>query len=65
MDQIEFKGKRFREDIAAKADPAMGALPEPYLVLHTQRGDAVQCDFEKVPDWAMPIVAIALGLNER
>lgn len=49
-------------DNSADADPAAGKTPEPMLVLHTVNGaiDSV-CDLTRVPAWAKPVVAAAIG----
>ena len=42
-------------------DPVTGVVPEPTLVLHTARGLIVStCDLRLVPDWAKPILAVAM-----
>jgi predicted ABC-type ATPase len=49
-------------DNSADADPAAGNTPEPLLVLHMVNGAiASVCDLTRVPAWAKPIVAAALG----
>lgn len=49
-------------DNSEDADPALGAQPKPQLVLHTLRGAVVECDPESVPQWAKPIVGVALRI---
>jgi predicted ABC-type ATPase len=51
-------------DNNADADPASGKSPEPLLVLHMVNGAiASTCDLSKVPGWAKPIVAAAMGAS--
>jgi predicted ABC-type ATPase len=48
-------------DNSADADPRRGVPPEPTLLLHVLRGKVVRsCDLALTPDWAKPIVTIAL-----
>lgn len=49
-------------DNSVDADPASGKVPVPLLVLHMVRGAiASMCDLSRVPEWAKPIVAAAVG----
>jgi predicted ABC-type ATPase len=49
-------------DNSLDADPASAKAPSPLLVLHTMNGAiAATCDLSRVPDWAKPIVAAAVG----
>ena len=49
-------------DNSADADPAAGKTPEPLLVLHMVNGAiASVCELTRVPAWAKPIVAAAIG----
>jgi predicted ABC-type ATPase len=51
-------------DNSAEADPAMGRVPEPVLVLHMEFGKILNnADLPNTPHWAKPIVAAALKLN--
>jgi predicted ABC-type ATPase len=48
-------------DNSVEADPSKGRLPEPGLVLHTERGKIMgPPDLSHTPAWAKPIVAAAL-----
>lgn len=48
-------------DNSAEADPATGAVPQPVLLLHVDRGRIVApTELSGTPDWARPIVAAAL-----
>ena len=48
-------------DNSVEADPASGATPLPLLVLHMANGKVVAaCDLARVPEWAKPIVAVAM-----
>lgn len=48
-------------DNSAAADPAAGAVPQPALLLHLDRGRIVAPEeLSATPDWARPIVAAAL-----
>lgn len=52
-------------DNSAEADPREGAEPRPVLVLHMERGAVVEtCALERAPDWAKPILEVALQLAE-
>ena len=49
-------------DNSVDADPASGKAPAPLLVLHMVNGAiAALCDLSRVPEWAKPIVAAAMG----
>lgn len=49
-------------DNSVDADPASGKMPAPLLVLHMVNGAiAATCDVSRVPEWAKPIVAAAMG----
>jgi predicted ABC-type ATPase len=49
-------------DNSLDADPASGKAPAPLLVLHMMNGAiAATCDLSRVPAWAKPIVAAAVG----
>ena len=53
-------------DNSADADPAMGKIPVPKLVLHMVRGKIRNPrDLNQTPDWAKPIVATSLKLHQR
>jgi predicted ABC-type ATPase len=53
-------------DNSADADPATGKTPKPKLVLHMVRGKIRNPrDLKHTPDWAKPIVATALKLQQR
>ncbi|HEY2918644.1 MAG TPA: AAA family ATPase [Candidatus Binatia bacterium] len=53
-------------DNSADADPATGKIPKPKLVLHMVRGKIRNPrDLEHTPDWARPIVAMALKLHQH
>ncbi len=50
-------------DNSTDADPALGKLPEPVLVLHMERGQILNMEnLKNAPGWARPIVAAALRL---
>ena len=49
-------------DNSAEADPATGKTPVPKLVLHVERGRIKNLnDLARMPEWAKPIVAAAMG----
>lgn len=53
-------------DNSADADPATGKTPKPKLVLHVVRGKLRNLrDLKYTPEWAKPIVATALKLQQR
>ena len=53
-------------DNSAEADPAEGKRPEPALLLHMVRGRiAGPKDLTKSPEWAKPLVALAMKLDAR
>jgi hypothetical protein len=48
-------------DNSAEADPAKGALPNPRLILHVERGRIIgPHDLAATPRWAKAIVARAM-----
>lgn len=50
-------------DNSQDGDPGSGATPEPVLILHMILGRIkYQCDLEKTPSWAKPIVAAAMRM---
>ncbi len=52
-------------DNSAEADPARGEQPQPRLLLHVINGKLVspsQAALRRTPEWAKPIVAVALRL---
>jgi predicted ABC-type ATPase len=52
-------------DNSADADPTAGHAPRPLLVLHVKRGRIVDPDdLSSTPEWARPIVAAALKLEQ-
>ncbi|BFU95282.1 MAG: hypothetical protein NTNFB02_20040 [Nitrospira sp.] len=52
-------------DNSVEADPAAGRTPSPWLVLRMQQGRIVgPPDLASTPNWARPIVAAALKLNQ-
>ena len=53
-------------DNSLDADPDQGVAPEPLLVLHIREGRVVQtCDAAKTPNWAKPIVELAMKIDEN
>ena len=51
-------------DNSKDADPAAGKTPAPVLVLHMEQGKILNPGvLAKAPDWAKPIVAVALRLQ--
>jgi len=51
-------------DNSMEADPQTGAAPEPKLILHAAGGRIVStCDLTLIPEWAKPIVAVALRVS--
>jgi predicted ABC-type ATPase len=53
-------------DNSADADPTTGKIPKPKLVLHMVRGNIRNPrDLKDTPDWAKPIVAVALKLHQH
>jgi predicted ABC-type ATPase len=53
-------------DNSADADPASGKSPEPLLVLHMVNGTIASiCDLPRVPGWAKPVVAAAIGSGKK
>lgn len=53
-------------DNSVDADPASGRAPAPLLVLHMVHGAiAAMCHLSRVPEWAKPIVAAAIGSAKR
>ncbi len=52
-------------DNSADANPDDGVPPEPRLILHMKRGRVVaRRSLRSTPDWAKPIIAAALGLQD-
>jgi predicted ABC-type ATPase len=50
-------------DNSKEADPHMGRVPEPVLLLHLSRGRVVtSCEFIQTPHWAKPIMTTAMRL---
>jgi predicted ABC-type ATPase len=48
-------------DNSQEADPFRGAAPEPMLILHVDRGAVIgSCPLNLIPEWAKPIVAVAM-----
>lgn len=48
-------------DNSRDADPRAGLMPEPLLLVHMARGCVVSsCELKLVPEWAKPILAVAL-----
>jgi predicted ABC-type ATPase len=48
-------------DNSEEADPHTGALPEPRLILHLDRGNIMQiCNLNTAPEWTKPILLEAL-----
>ena len=48
-------------DNSEEADPHTGALPEPILILHLDKGKVVNsCDLTTAPEWTKPILLAAL-----
>ncbi len=53
-------------DNSAEADPADGRMPAPVRVLHTEGRKILNPDdLPRAPDWAKPIVAVALKLAQE
>jgi len=51
-------------DNSKDADPTAGKTPAPVLVIHLERGKILNPrDLPKAPDWAKPVVAVALRLH--
>ena len=51
-------------DNSVEADPAVGRVPEPRLLLHLERGRIVAPkDLSSTPGWAKPVVAAAMRLH--
>ncbi len=52
-------------DNSVEADPAQGKPPEPVLVLHVEKGRILNAAALRVtPDWAKPIVAVAIKMRK-
>jgi predicted ABC-type ATPase len=50
-------------DNSVEADPHAGAVPEPRLIVHLDRGKlASVCELASTPDWAKPVVLTALKI---
>jgi hypothetical protein len=48
-------------DNSEEADPHTGALPDPILILHLDKGKVVDsCDLTTSPEWTKPILFAAL-----
>lgn len=53
-------------DNTLDADPDEGVAPKPLLVLHIREGQIVQtCEAAKTPNWAKPIVELAMKIDEN
>lgn len=53
-------------DNSSEANPDAGERPEPELLLHMVSGKIVgSCDLRLIPEWAKPIVAVALKIAGR
>ena len=53
-------------DNSEEADPMAGAAPEPRLILHmTGAAIAQSCEPEEVPEWAKPLMAVAIRIASR
>ena len=51
-------------DNSVEADPHIGAMPEPRLIVHLNRGKSLDvCELALTPEWAKPIVLRALTLR--
>jgi len=51
-------------DNSEEGDPRKGVAPRPGLLLHMDRGIIVDsCDLTETPDWAKPILAMAMKLS--
>jgi len=51
-------------DNSGDADPDMGGVPAPVLILHMRRGKIVApLDLSSTPPWAKPIVAAAIRIS--
>ena len=51
-------------DNSVEGDPREGVAPQPRLLLHMKGGKIVNsCDLTLTPDWAKPIVAMALRVS--
>jgi len=51
-------------DNSEEADPQVGEMPKPTLVLHVVQGRVETCDLTRVPEWAKSIVAAATRLRD-
>jgi predicted ABC-type ATPase len=50
-------------DNSMEGNPAEGRHPQPRVILHFRRGEILDtCPFQRVPEWAKPIVASAAEL---
>jgi predicted ABC-type ATPase len=48
-------------DNSKDADPALGTMPEPMLILHLNRGKVeASCDLTSAPEWSKPILMAAM-----
>jgi predicted ABC-type ATPase len=53
-------------DNSVEADPDAGAVPEPRLIVHLDRGKlASVCELASTPDWVKPVVLTALKISVR
>jgi predicted ABC-type ATPase len=53
-------------DNSKEADPLTGEEPQPKLVLHMVNGKIRKtCRLDRVPEWAKPILAVALKVNRK
>jgi len=53
-------------DNSEEGDPRSGIAPRPALLLHMKRGKIVDsCDLTKTPQWAKPILAMAMKLSHK
>ncbi len=53
-------------DNSEEGDPRRGVAPRPILLLHMDRGKIVDsCELAKTPEWAKPILAMAMKLAHK
>lgn len=51
-------------DNSEEADPQRGVAPRPKLILHLLRRRVIEmCDLKTAPDWAKPILVVALNVS--
>ena len=51
-------------DNSVEANPHAGAVPEPRLIVHLDRGKlASVCELASTPDWAKPVVLTAVKIS--